>query len=320
MGGSLEAIAAVRGTLRELFSRRSLSVVVRDASDDDETVVSTPSPNAVARAFIDLRSQEVPRIVVVDGRTARELERRTLPSSPSLEMAVEAVTHVLYVAVESSLSARETPPPPSRPAPPRPTTNRERGTWQLDASAFGRVGAFGDGRVLEGVGASLDAGPRLGAFRPAILGSFGASLPGALSRNGSEASLVVNAGRVLGVIEWRATGALVAFAGAGGGVDGVHVTTGPVPAGSWKRRSVWKYDPILGGAVGVKVRLSPAVAALLGGGLDVDLSPHRYMIESSHDERLAFFDLARVRPVAFVGLSFSFPEVPGRAAEQRGEP
>ena len=322
VAGTLEAIARTRVTARELFARLELPVIVRDASDDDESVLDFASPNALVVSFIDLRDAAATRIVVVDGRTHKELERRTLPGS-SLEMSVEAATHVLYVAAESSLGAREQQAEGRASQPPSPQATEDRrerrwGPWQVDLSAFGRAAAFSDARLLGGFGASVDAGPHHGSLRPALLLGLGAYAPRALSRGTLSASLGAAGARLMATIEWQPASMLTLFGGGGGGVDGVRVTTGQTPAGTWTADTDSRIDPILAGVLGAKIHLSSAIAALAGMAMDVDISPHHYVAEVN-GEKIVLFDLARVRPGGFLGISISVPATRPRSVEGVGE-
>jgi hypothetical protein len=111
VAGPPEAVLRTRATVRELLARLHVDAIVEAA--DGESALAAAHPDAAARAFLDFRSQGAPRVVVVQRSPERELERRTLPGSTSLEVSVEEAAHVLYMAVESSLSAGEPSPSPA---------------------------------------------------------------------------------------------------------------------------------------------------------------------------------------------------------------
>ena len=102
VAGEAAAVSQMRGTARELLGRLEVVAIVVQADDDAE---ETEQPSSARRftAYVDLRSVAAPGLVVVESKTRRELARRVLPPSPSLEASVEAVAHVLYRVVESEL-------------------------------------------------------------------------------------------------------------------------------------------------------------------------------------------------------------------------
>jgi hypothetical protein len=105
VAGPPQALARTRATLSELFARIRIDVVVEPAEDD--AALAGASKDSVARAFFDFRALSAPRVVLAPGTSGHELERRTLPGSASLEVSIEEASHVLYLAVESALEARE---------------------------------------------------------------------------------------------------------------------------------------------------------------------------------------------------------------------
>jgi hypothetical protein len=101
VAGSGEALLRTRAALRELFARMHADAIVEPA--DGEAVLGAAASDDAPRAFLDFRSPGPPRVVLVQRPSGKELERRTLPSSASLEVSVEEAAHVVYMAVESSL-------------------------------------------------------------------------------------------------------------------------------------------------------------------------------------------------------------------------
>lgn len=93
-------VAQTRTVATELLLRISVVPVVLA---EDAAGPSYPTPGEpFVRAYFDFRTP-APRLVIVDGATQRELERRTLPEGASLETSVEAASHVLYMVVDSLL-------------------------------------------------------------------------------------------------------------------------------------------------------------------------------------------------------------------------
>lgn len=93
-------VAQTRTVATEILLRISVVPVVLAG---DAAGPSYPTPGEpFVRAYFDFRTP-APRLVIVDGATQRELERRTLPEGASLETSVEAASHVLYMVVDSLL-------------------------------------------------------------------------------------------------------------------------------------------------------------------------------------------------------------------------
>ncbi|HYP86897.1 MAG TPA: hypothetical protein VEQ59_02065, partial [Polyangiaceae bacterium] len=167
VAGSPEAVSGSRDAIQDLCSRSNVAVVVRDAAGADEALLSTSRAPGLAEAYVDLRPGTAPRVVVVDGESRQDLERRTLAEGASLEISIETMAHVVCAAVESSLAARAAaaakaaPPPkgeePSRPPVEQPPEQPQR--WQTRASLLASGSDFGDGfRAGVGAGFGLNYG------------------------------------------------------------------------------------------------------------------------------------------------------------------
>jgi hypothetical protein len=94
-------VARVRTTSIEVLERLGVTPVVTQEGAPSSRGELDP----LAYAYIDLENPHLPRLVVVDGATRRELMRRTLPETSSLETAIEEATLVLYMVIESLLSS-----------------------------------------------------------------------------------------------------------------------------------------------------------------------------------------------------------------------
>jgi hypothetical protein len=105
VAGPAEALLRTRAVLHELLARIHVDAVVESA--DGEAVLTAAGPDTAPRAFLDFRSPAAPRVVLVQSASGKELERRTLAGSTSLEVSVEEAAHVLYMALESSLRAHD---------------------------------------------------------------------------------------------------------------------------------------------------------------------------------------------------------------------
>src|SRR5262249_45032045 len=89
-----------------------------------------------------------------------------------------------------------------------------------------------------------------------------------------------------------------------GGVGIVSLAPQSAPALVQVEATSPRVQPILGPAVAGRFRLSPSADLVLTTGLDVDLSPRRWVV-ASPPERDALFETARVRPYAALGVDFT---------------
>ncbi len=125
VNGDASALSRVKLTARELLSRLDVEPNVESI---DEPPTSPDEPPPLVIAYVDLRDIARPSIDIEDGRTRQELTRRNLVGVSSLETGVEAVLHVLYLAVESSLAVSVPKPRATTAAPSAGTTEpRPRG-------------------------------------------------------------------------------------------------------------------------------------------------------------------------------------------------
>lgn len=301
VAGSAEAVSGSRDAIQDLCSRANVAVVVHDAAGADEALLATSHALGLAEAYVDLRPGTAPRVVVVDGETRRDLERRTLPEGTSLEISIETAAHVVCMAVESSLAARATPPlvkPASAPQD-RPAAAH----WQSQVSLFVSASDFGAG-LRGGAGLALGASRGLGSLR------FGGdvSLSGYPSADikaaGGLASFGSIGARVMPVVEWQATRLLTLFSGLGLGCDWLRIEAGQPPPGTTAETAHVTVDAMAAGMLGLRLRLGSGVAALLALDADLDLSRHRYVIQTPEGSQ-SFFEPARVRPLVLAGLSLS---------------
>ena len=112
VAGESEAVARLRATANEVLGRLGITAVVR--AERAQPADAPAGAGVLAQAYVDLEEPRSPRLVVVESATQRELARRTLQTSGSLETSVESVTLVLYMVMEALLS--EGTPPDARPA------------------------------------------------------------------------------------------------------------------------------------------------------------------------------------------------------------
>ncbi|MES1175139.1 MAG: hypothetical protein ABUL62_12515 [Myxococcales bacterium] len=311
VAGTDAAVSGSRDAIQDLCSRSNVAVVVRDAAGADEALLATSHAPGLAEAYVDLRAGSAPRVVVVDGETRKDLERRTLPDGSTLEISIETVAQVVCAAVESSLAARaaEAPPAassvrhektPDTEAPKALRPGPERSS-QIDL--FAAAANFGAGFRV-GAGASLAVSRGRGPLRFGALLSFAGYPATNVEGEGGVASFSSLGGRLLPTLEWRANRALTAFVGVGGGVDWTRVSAEQPPPGTVGQGAGSSVDAMASAMLGVRLHLGGGVSALLALDADADLSRHQYVIQTPQGSQ-SFFEPARVRPIALAGLSLA---------------
>jgi hypothetical protein len=307
VAGPDAAVSGTRDAIQDLCSRSNVAVVVRDAAGADEALLATSHAPGLAEAYVDLRPGTAPRVVVVDGETRKDLERRTLPEGASLEISIEIVAQVVCAAVESSLATRAAPPPPlpvKRERAPEATTAEapELGSaWSSQISLFGAAANFGAG-FRGGAGASLGFSHGAGSLRWGALVSATGFPATDVEGAGGVASFSLLGARLLPTLEWQATRVVTPFVGLGGGADWVRLAPQQPPPGAVGQGAGSSVDGVASGLLGVRLHLGSGVAVLLALLADADLSRHRYVIETPQGSQ-SFFEPSRVRPVALAGLS-----------------
>ncbi len=309
VAGPPAAVMASRGAIQDVCSRSAVLVVIEDAAGADEALLATQHAPAIAEAYIDLRPGSVTRVVVVDGETRKDLERRMLPEGSSLEISIETVARVVCSAVESSLAARAAararPPAPNVGSGPAPTRSPPSPSpWGARFSLFGVVQNFGAG-FQGGAGGGLSVSHGSGALRAALLVS-GAGYAAADVDSGSAlASFGVVGARLLPALELRLSSSVTGFAGIGGGGDWTRVSANRPPPGGAARADGATLDAIGSAMLGAQFHFGHGLSALVALDADVDLLRHRYVTASPPGNRV-FFEPARLRPMALAGVSVAF--------------
>jgi hypothetical protein len=306
VAGPPEAVTGSRDAVQDLCSRSNVAVVVRDAAGADEALLATKPAPGLAEAYVDLRPGSPTRVVVIDGETRQDLERRTLPEGSSLEISIETVARVVCSAVESSLAARAAATNARVVAPLSPAHVMDRpSAWDARAGLFAATENLGAGFQGGGGGAlSLSAGRS--RVKPAIFASFAgyASADVKAVDSDARASFGLIGLRLLPMLEWRASGDVTAFFGLGGGGDWIQVTAVQAPPDGAIGAARTTLEAIASGMLGARVRLTRSLSALFALDADVDLTRHRYVTTSPADA--TFFEPSRVRPMGLAGLSLSF--------------
>jgi len=311
VAGSPDAVSGSRDAIQDLCSRSNVAVVVRDAAGADEALLATSHAPGLADAYVDLRPGTPPRVVVVDGDTRQDLERRTLPEGVSLEVSIETSAHVVCAAVESSLAARAAMsakavavPAPKLEEPTdatRPPERPER--WHTRASLFASGADFGAGfRAGVGAGFGLNYGRAPWHFG-AIFNVIGYPSADVESADGLASFGLVGV-RAVPLIEWQIASPLTAFAGVGAGLDWSQISGERPPPGSMSSPTQRVLEPIATGMLGLRVMLGSGISALFALDADVALTHHSYVVQTPEGNE-PFFEPSRVRPMALAGLSLS---------------
>jgi hypothetical protein len=326
VAGPPEAVAGSRDAIQDLCSRSNVAVVVRDAAGADEALLATRPASGLAEAYVDLRPDMPPRVVVVDGETRQDLERRTLPVGSSLEVSIETVARVVCSAVESSLAARADAPSAvsvqtqtqAQPAPRLEPGHADRGSdWAPRAAVFGAAENLGAG-FHGGAGAALSMSYGRSALRFGALLSFASYAAADVDDGSARAAFGLMSARAMPVLEWLASSDMTAFFGLGGGADWTHVSAESPPSGGTATFAGTKLEAIASGIVGTRLRISRSLSALLALDADLDLDRHNYVIRAATGSR-PLFEPARVRPVALAGLSLSFGGPDSDSSPQQSE-
>ncbi|MFZ5897175.1 MAG: hypothetical protein ACOY0T_39315 [Myxococcota bacterium] len=327
------AVTETRTVATEVLLRIAVIPVVLA---EDAPAPSYPTPGEpFVRAYFDFRNR-APRLVIVDGRTQRELERRVLPESATLETSIEAVTHVLYMVVEALLE--DSPNPASEPreeeageqstaasasavseitAPTQAAAEKpaeaavaeqaNQRALGLETGVLFRTLHLGTSRLLPGAGVVLDA--RFDQLEPQL--SFAVSgavhAPFELSLGSSSARLLPWSLAFAPTLQGKLGSKVVGLVGLSAGVTWFSLTVDAaegVRAASSTGGAEWA----IGAIAGVRLRFSPRVAATLSGALDVGIAPRRFVAEVG-GERHVLAELPRLRPFVSLSATYSLFEV-----------
>ena len=334
--GPTLAVIKTRETASDLFGRIELQPLTLN---EGETAVVIAN-DVLVRAYIDLRGG-APRIVVVDGATQRELARRVLPESESLETAVEAVTHVLYMVVDAFVQSRDADPsvsdtaavnPPAAAAKNQNTNAPAAATTDatheesapdnsepslpryspplvlgLDAGILFRTMSLGAQGLSPGAGLqlalrTLSEEPRWGVALQACLHASVAH-----SFDETRVALQPISLRLIPNVEIPVSNVVSAVTGVSFGMDTFGVDVQGVPNGGTAFDDRRVYDFTAGAQLGMRLRAAARWSLNIGAGLDLDLTPKSFVVEVN-GERRALFDLPKFRPWLMLAGSFSLTE------------
>jgi hypothetical protein len=305
VSGDAAALSRVRLTARELLLRLDVQPNVK-AIDEPETSSSEPTPLVIA--YVDLRNTASPSINIEDGKTHQELTRRNLSDVTSLETGVEAVLHVLYLAVESTLQVgAETPkaPPAKKPQPPpQRRAAAARSHFGFDLGPLLRLSSLGGSRVVPGGGVSLEPRADFGRAQASLLLSAALHGSSELSFERGEADVRPFQIRVVPTFDWLLSPDVSGCFGVGTGLDSLLVSPRQAPDGGSAARSQTVLDPVMTGLVGARVPITGRLFLAALASLDLDLAPTSFVVQEGPVSR-PLLQLPRLRGGFTLALSFT---------------
>jgi hypothetical protein len=301
--------AELEATLGELLGRLHLDLA-RPGGAADGRVIATARVELSERGAVLTVQARRPDAAPV----RREVERGDSPS-----LFRETLAHVILGAIEPLTAGRdesdrapETPgePPAASVGPLRETTAsapaaREAARDPMRLS----IGANTGPRLLESDRAGIGFGGVVSlalpwALRPSAAIEAGYLLPVRASRNSVDAEVHLVPLRLAARIQPIAGKIVALETGVSGGVDVISFT--PQSAQTFIRlgASSSRLQPVFGGSVAARFRLSPIAEFVLTAGGDVDVAPRRWVVGAG-PQRDAIFETARFRPYASLGLDLT---------------
>jgi len=307
VSGDAAALARVRLTARELLLRLDVQPNVK-AIDEPETSKGEPAPLVIA--YVDLRNLASPSIAIEDGQTREELTHRNLSDVTSLETGVEAVLHVLYLAVESTLQvgaeapAAAPPPPAKKPAPPAPRAEPQPSHFGFDIGPLLRLSSLGRSRIVPGGGVALEPRADFGRAQASLLVSAVLHGTSELTFEHGEAEVRPLQIRVVPTFDWLLSPEVSGCFGFGAGLDSLMVNPVQAPDVGSVAGGQSALDPIITGLVGARVPISGRVFLAALASLDLDLAPTRFVVQQGPQAQ-PILQLPRVRGGFTLALSFT---------------
>jgi hypothetical protein len=306
VNGDAAALGRVRLVARELLLRLDVEPNVK-ASDEPATTGSEPTPLVVA--YVDLRNMASPSIDIEDGKTHEELTRRRLSDVTSLETGVEALLHVLYLAVESSLQvAAETSPlapPAKKPAPPPAhLASASSSHFGFDIGPLLRLSSLGGSRFVPGGGVALEPRADFGRAQASLLVSAALHGSSELSFQRGEAEVRPLQFRAVPTLDWLVTPEISGCIGIGAGLDSLLVHPVQAPEQGGVAHAQAGLDPVLTGLLGARVPISGRAFLAALASLDLDLAPTSFVVHEGAVSR-PLLQLPRLRGGFTLALSFT---------------
>jgi hypothetical protein len=295
--------AELEATLGELLGRLHLELVHAGAAPDGPIVARVRVESSDRGAVLTVESGQ-PGVATV----RREVERGV-----SVSVFRETLAHVILGAIEplaldesaerapaplpeptpEGLSAPDMTPPTDRPRDPTRVTVGARAGPRLLASDRASVAFDGVARVIFGA-----------SMRPSVGFHGGYVLPARINRSGVDATFGLIPFRLESAIEPVASRSVALETAILGGIDIVSLSPNSAPPFVHLESSSIRVQPIVGAAVTGRFHLSPNAHLVITTGVDFDAAPRRWDI-GSESGRTAFFETARLRPYAALGLDWT---------------
>ncbi len=305
VSGDAAALARVRMTARELLLRLDVQPNVK-AIDEPETSRGEPTP--LVLAYVDLRSTASPSIEIEDGKTHEQLTSRRLSDVTSLETGVEAVLHVLYLAVESTLQVgAETPPaaPVKKPTPPAAKhASQPRSPFGFDVGPLLRLSSLGGTRIVPGGGIALEPRADFGRAQATLLVSGVLHGTDELGYERGEAEVRPLQIRVVPTFDWLLSPEVSGCFGLGAGLDSLMVNPVQQPNVGKVTTGQSALDPIITGLIGARVPISGRLSLAAMASLDLDLAPTSFVAHEGMTTH-PLLQLPRLRGGFTLALSFT---------------
>jgi len=306
VSGDAAALARVRLTASELLLRLDVQPNVK-AIEDPETPPTEPTPLVIA--YVDLRNSSSPSIDIEDGKTRQELTRRNLSDVSSLETGVEALLHVLYLAVESTLqvgvtrAAAPAPAPEKKPAPPAAKA-APRSRFGFDIGPLLRLSSLGSSRVVPGGGAVLEPRADLGNAQLGLHLSAAFHGSSQLAFAQGEAAVRPLQFRLVPTADWLLTPDISGCVGLGVGLDSLMVEPVQAPERGSVAAGQSTVDPVLTALVGARVPISGRAFLAALASLDFDAAPTSFVVHEG-PATSPILKLPRLRGGFTLALSFT---------------
>jgi hypothetical protein len=293
----------LEATLTELLGRLHLEIV-QPGADPDGPIV----------ARIRVESNDRGAVLTVDGgRPGVAPVRREVVRGDSTSIFRETLAHVILGAIEPlvTLDAERPPAPqstPESPPEPVPASNVPPSTDRPRDSARITVGARAGPRLLASDRASVafDGVARLilgASMRPSVGIHAGYVLPAQLSRGGVNATFGLVPFRLEVAIEPLSSKRVALETALLTGIDVVSLSPTSAPSFVQLESSSTRVQPIVGAAVMGRFQLFPTAYLIIATGADFDAAPRRWEVDSESG-RSSFFETARLRPYAALGLDW----------------
>jgi hypothetical protein len=258
---------------------------------------------ALARIRIEHDRAEV---AVTDGKRPTEpAVRRDLLRSESSALFRETVAHVLLGLVEPLVEREHEI---VEPAPPSPDPEPQREPQPKPARAISLGGQAG--LALLGVaqwGARFVATGALvfdRALRPSLALDLGMALPVKRKAQGVTATFVLTGARLRARVEpmRRRRGSLEVSLG--GGIDIMSLKPDSASGPLLLEQTSVRVQPVFGGALGGRIRLSAKLAAVASLGVDVDVARRKWWVQEG-TSRAVLLETAVLRPYALLGIDWT---------------